>query len=514
MATPTAKDEGSDLILGWQVDAALNPRYWLTPGAQAGYQSADDLFTIPAKSMEAHTVIIAQSGSGKSFFLGRLIEEMLVATKGRILILDPNSDFRKVKELQSPALWTNAAYDLIKGQGKLPHEKSRDEFSAVWSEIPIRVRTGMRAGPGYESLQVRWRSLSMEFLAEDVIDPMLRSDLYNCHTFVKQLGELLRYKFKATGAAIDLIDEAQWVFSLVRDSSKTENDLRLALEGRYGADQILGPKAVGGPKDEMVLGDDHSGIRRSAVERLSELFINASLSISQYVDFKIQRFYFGKAREYQSAAILKTQSVEAPWRSRPGVRRLEVVDLPSLPDRSTRLLAINAVLTTEWERARTAWSDALERPAEQDVRIPTFIAIDEAHNLIPAKPRTRAEKALREQFRTLSAEGRKYGLFLILVSQRPDKLDPLVISECQNKALMKLGSKAVLKTTKRMLGLDDLEEGFLDQCLDFGTGRILFAGAWSRSPQIAFAAARRTTEGGRNLRVEHWGTAMGPATKK
>jgi hypothetical protein len=33
------------------------------------------------------------------------------------------------------------------------------------------------------------------------------------------------------------------------------------------------------------------------------------------------------------------------------------------------------------------------------------------------------------------AEGRKYGRFLILVSQRPDKLGPLVLSECETKLL-------------------------------------------------------------------------------
>jgi hypothetical protein len=514
MANPNPNDDGS-LILGWQVDDALEPRYWLNPDAKAGFHSPGDLFMIPGESMEAHTVIIAQSGSGKSFFLGRLIEEMMLATKARALILDPNSDFRRVKEVQSASLWTNAKYDQSKKKAKLPHEKSRDEFSRLWSEIPMRVRTGLGAGPGYETLQVRWLSLSMEFLAEDVIDPMLRSDLYNCHAFVKELGELLRYKFKATGIATDLIDEAQWVFSVVRGPAKNKNNLRSTLESKYSADQILGSKAVDQSKNDKMVFSDGSGIPRPLVERLSERFINASLTISKYVSEKIQRFYFGKAREYQVAGILKTQTAEPPWHARPPVRRLEVVDLPSLTDRSTRLLAINAVLTTEWERARASWSDALEREPDDDERIPTFIVIDEAHNLIPAKPRSKPEMALREQFRTLSAEGRKYGLFLILVSQRPDKLDPLVLSECQNKALMKLGSKAVLKTTRRMLGLDELPEDLLDSCLEFETGRVLFAGSWSpNGPQVAVSAARRTTEGGRNLRPTHWAQPFGAETKK
>ena len=106
-----------------------------------------------------------------------------------------------------------------------------------------------------------------------------------------------------------------------------------------------------------------------------------------------------------------------------------MIDLPSLRD---KILAVNAVLATEWEEAREKWSAALEEPTEEDKRVPTFIVVDEAHNLIPAKTNGRLQAKLRDQFRMIAAEGRKYGLFLILVSQRPDKLDPFVISECDN----------------------------------------------------------------------------------
>ena len=167
MANPNPNDDGL-LILGWQVNDALDPIYWLRPDAKAGSQSLDDLFMVPAETMETHTVIIAQSGSGKSFFVGRLIEELMLASKARVLIFDPNSDFRKIKEVQDQSLWTNAKYDGKKG--KLPHEESRAVFSDVWSRIPMRVRTGPGVGAESDVLQVRWLSLSMDFLAEDVTE--------------------------------------------------------------------------------------------------------------------------------------------------------------------------------------------------------------------------------------------------------------------------------------------------------------------------------------------------------
>jgi hypothetical protein len=147
----------------------------------------------------------------------------------------------------------------------------------------------------------------------------------------------------------------------------------------------------------------------------------------------------------------------------------------------------------------------LAADASKDIRTPTFVVVDEAHNLIPSEPRNKAAIALREQFRTIVAEGRKYGLFLILVSQRPDKLDPLILSECENKAVMRLGSASILEITRKMLGLEDVAPKLLQKCLEFEAGRVLLVGAWSPGgPKITYAASRRTIEGGRSLREDYW----------
>ena len=91
-------------------------------------------------------------------------------------------------------------------------------------------------------------------------------------------------------------------------------------------------------------------------------------------------------------------------------------------------------------------------------RVPTFILLDEAHNFIPANTNEKSELTLRELFRTIASEGRKYGLFLILATQRPDKLDEFVISECENKAVMRLNSRKVASEVRKTMGLDDLPD--------------------------------------------------------
>jgi len=488
-----ALEPGKDptyLVLGWRVNRSLDPEYWLKRSAKSGAQSEGDLVKVPAPATGNHTAIIAQSGSGKSFFLGRLVEELLLQTKSRCVILDPNADFRRVHEVEGPALWDAAAYDAHRRRGRLPHEASRAAFETLWSRVPIRISTGAEdhSGP-YESLQLSWPSLSIDFLAEDLA-PMLRSELYHCHAFVQIIAALAaRKKEKGKG----LINEAERLLRMARQLS--EADFRSVIERDFDVSPY---------RSWLRLLTAFGLSVRKPVER--------ALTAAAYVSDDVTKFYFGRAREYEAAGILAKddKALESALTPAP---RLEVVDLPSLPDKSTRLLAVNALLTTEWERARRSWAEALARPRDDDDRVPTFIVVDEAHNLIPLKPANRAEEALTEQFRTIVAEGRKYGLFVILVSQRPDKLDRLVLSECENKAIMRLGSGSVLKVTQEMLGLEDVPPKVLEKCLEFEMGRGLLIGPWAPDGQQQFyCAARRTVEGGRNLRSDHW--AAPPSSAK
>ena len=94
---------------------------------------------------------------------------------------------------------------------------------------------------------------------------------------------------------------------------------------------------------------------------------------------------------------------------------------------------------------------------------------------------------------------------MILASQRPDKLDSVILSECGNKVVMRLDSKAILDVSKQLLGLEEVPSSLLEKTLGFRIGRALLVGRWvPAGPQILYTAARRTIEGGRNLRASHW----------
>jgi DNA helicase HerA-like ATPase len=213
----------------------------------------------------------------------------------------------------------------------------------------------------------------------------------------------------------------------------------------------------------------------------------------------MEKFYFSKAYDIRNcppSAAKQRISIGSKEPAPAG---------PSITESRFRPWIVSTIITTEWARAVRNWEAALDRTGEEDTRVPTFIVIDEAHNLVPAETRDHSERGLREQLRRIAAEGRKFGLFLILVSQRPDKLDPLIVSECENRVVMKLGSPAVLSKTKEVLGLGHLPERVLERCLEFDVGRALIAGTWTNDNAVLlYGAARRTQEGGRNLKEKVW----------
>src|SRR5688500_6841907 len=65
-------------------------RGWPRVGERAA-KAAGDL-------LANHTLVVGQSRSGKSTAVRRIIEEVLLKTSARVVVLDPNSDFSALDE--------------------------------------------------------------------------------------------------------------------------------------------------------------------------------------------------------------------------------------------------------------------------------------------------------------------------------------------------------------------------------------------------------------------------------
>jgi hypothetical protein len=491
------------LTLGWRVTNDFQPKYWQDKDAKPGQQAITDIVRIPSQLIRSHTVIIAKSGSGKSFFLGRLIEEIILKTKSRCLILDSNADFRRVHEIQDADMWTSAGYNHEERTGILPTEPSIDDFKPLWTQVSTRIFRGDAVtGPPYEPFKLWWPMVSAEFLAED-LDSINSSQLRQCHTVVRSIATLFRLRSSAR-RRFGLKKQGTGTTDFGKIVEYTENFLsRRQDEGIMV--QTLN-KDFKEPTNEFLKRRSKAidEVRRNLdVPELGKQIdidrvIQQAVRASKYVSDPIIRFYFMKVKQYLSSGILADEYVLYS-----DTTRLRVVDLPSLGNYE-RILAVSATLEAEQLIAYERWAKVMEGsfPLVEDERVPIFIIIDEAHNFLPAETNDRAKIRLREQFRTIAAEGRKYGLFLVLASQRPDRLDPYVMSECDNKAVMELDSVEATKSTAIALGVEN--KGLLSKCTSIGKGRVMVMGRWSREPQILYCAARRTLEGGGNLRDKFW----------
>jgi DNA helicase HerA-like ATPase len=89
---------------------------------------------------------------------------------------------------------------------------------------------------------------------------------------------------------------------------------------------------------------------------------------------------------------------------------------------------------------------------------PGMVVIEEAHNYIPERGTGNA--ASTNIVRTIAAEGRKFGVGLMVISQRPARVDKNVISQCNTQIIMRVTNpndlKALSKGLEGMTG--ELEE--------------------------------------------------------
>ena len=98
----------------------------------------------------------------------------------------------------------------------------------------------------------------------------------------------------------------------------------------------------------------------------------------------------------------------------------------------------------------------------------SYIFIDEAHQLVPAKPPTAGKGGtfprLRDNFEKLAREGRKYGINLILGTQSPRDLHEIVPQQCPTRVVMKID-----KGNARSAHIEDSEARIATR---FGQGQM------------------------------------------
>lgn len=114
-------------------------------------------------------------------------------------------------------------------------------------------------------------------------------------------------------------------------------------------------------------------------------------------------------------------------------------------------------------------------------RHPIALFCDEAHLYIPERQSSSGGEAFAvETFERIAKEGRKYGVGLVVISQRPSEVNRTVLSQCNNLVAMRLTNGDDQNVVRRLL--PDSLGGFSDLLPILDTGEALVVGDASLLP--------------------------------
>jgi hypothetical protein len=350
---------------------------------------------LAAGGFDRHTFLCGQSGSGKTYALGTILERLLLETSLRIVVLDPNSDFVRLAELR---------------------EGVDEGLAARYREAASGVVVRRAADRGSERLRLRFAELDPQTQAALLrLDPIHDRDEYS---------EL-----------VQLLEQTQ-----TSEPPPTPEALRQLLE-----------------REAPVLS---RRIQNLGVDRWQ---------------------VWGAGDE---GSLLDELGGSGP--------RCLVVDLGSLPTREEQHLTAAAVLGHLWESR-----------AERE---PVLVVLDEAHNVCPQAPEGELLELATEHAVRIAGEGRKYGLYLLVVTQRPQKVHENVVSQCDNLVLMRMNSLADLDYVGEVFS--HAPRGLLERAVAFKQGEALFAGKLVSHPTFGRIGARLSEEGGSDVPAD-WARAAG-----
>ena len=368
------------------LEASRPPRAGLDVGELAAEPGIR--FLLDAGGFDRHTFFCGQSGSGKSYALGAVLERLLLETSLRIVVLDPNSDFVRVGSLR----------DDVDGDIGSRYRRAAEG---------VVVRRG---GEGADRLHVRFTDCDAEEQAAVLrLDPIRDRDEY--------------------GVLVDMLEKG--------------------LESEGGTASEVADRLLQASAPEM----------RALGTRLRNLGIH--------------RWPIWSTGDEGSVQDLVAAG---------GPRGL-VVDLGSLGTPGEKAIAAESVLAALWRRRAD--------------REPVLIVIDEAHNVCPRDPADEVTALAAEHAARIAAEGRKFGLYLLVSTQRPLRVNELVVSQCDNLVLMRMtsaGDRAYIADT-----LAFAPAPLVDRAAAFRPGEALVAGKIASHPAFVRFGPRLAEEGGSDV---------------
>lgn len=329
------------------------------------------------------------------------------------------------------------------------------------------------------------------------------------------VGVILEELLRLGGTVVVVDPHADYVFlGRTRDMRRYEHADRILVfrnpnsTGRYSADQLDNVHEL------MFKFSELEGDEIADIAGISESWSNVRSAIREAV----RRLRESKHAGYELGDLLgelermsekaeKKQKREAAARAYNHLRKLTRFSV--FGDRTTstkdEILKPGHVSVLDLSGLNSASQDYIVSKVLYDIFMlkytgqfpyPVFVVVEEAHRFIPSKS-TKRPTMSADIIRTIAAEGRKFGVFLILVTQRPSKVDSDVLSQCNSQIILRitnpLDQRAVAESSER------LGEDLMQDLPGLNVGEAIIVGELTRIPVIVKVRERRTREGGADI---------------
>jgi DNA helicase HerA-like ATPase len=156
-------------------------------------------------------------------------------------------------------------------------------------------------------------------------------------------------------------------------------------------------------------------------------------------DYAFLRHTAAGATKGTGAFLARLLGLEAQQSGHVKRSQIVIIDMNAVEDEVVELVSAVA--------ARMIFR--LLRQADPRNRFPVHLLLEEAHRYISAAPSRYALDAGRV-FDRIAKEGRKYGLFLLVASQRPSELSKTVLSQCSNFVVHRIQNPDDLSQIRQM----------------------------------------------------------------
>jgi len=167
-------------------------------------------------------------------------------------------------------------------------------------------------------------------------------------------------------------------------------------------------------------------------------------------------FMFGSLTVYDGMTQVLSRIFRVPVSNKP----ITIVELTGLPTEIINVVvSVLARMTFDFAH----WSEG---------KVPLTLVCEEAHRYVPAAPRLGFEPCKRA-IAKIAKEGRKYGVALCIVSQRPAEIDPTILSQCNTVFALRMSN-------------DRDQEIVTSAITDTGSGLLEFLPALGQREAIAF----------------------------